>query len=429
MRPLLFISAVHSALSPVRPAFRRLSGRHGASHQSFAHVFFAALSLPLLLSAVSCAVHEWPASAPSEVVLNLDFATEMPQYMVLDAQDTRASRDGRDYELRYTVEAYRKLGDGTWGETPHVRRVFIKSDITDLNAKFRMDMDEGSYRLVVWTDFVEKGTSADLFYGTESFRRIGLIGEHEGNNDFRDAFRGECEVTVRRMGSGHVTEVTVPMERPLAKFEFVTTDLQEFITKTIEAMLRRESETASKGTGGQAADARTSEADMSSDGMAAGGNAGNSSDTADTRGDGDDTKGDKDGGTKGDTKTPIVDLNKYRVVFFYSGYMPNAYNALDDKPCDAATGVRFSSTITAIDSHNARLGFDYVLVNGDASSVMVTVGLYDEEGTQLSMSRQIQVPIMRSMLTVVKGSFLMQNTGGGVSVDPAFEDDYNIVLH
>lgn len=388
MRRASLISAVHAVISAARKALRRLSGRRYAAafvRSLSASVLSAALSLPLLLSAASCAVHEWPSAAPSDVILNLDFATEMPQYMVLDAQDTRASRDGRDYELRYTVEAYRRLGDGTWGETPHVRRTFVKSDITDLNASFRTSLDEGSYRLVVWTDFVEKGTTADLFYGTESFRRIGLIGEHEGNNDFRDAFRGEGEVTVHRMGSEHVTEVTVPMERPLAKFEFVTTDLQEFITKTIEAMLRKEAEAA-------------------------------------------DTKGD-DGDTKGDTKTPIVDLNKYRVVFFYSGYMPNTYNALDDKPCDAATGVRFSSTITAIDSHNARLGFDYVLVNGDASSVMVTVGLYDEEGTQLSMSRQIQVPIMRSMLTVVKGSFLMQNTGGGVSVNPAFEGDFNIVLH
>ena len=415
-----------TVISIARASLRGITGRFGAAatlQSSVRGILTASLCLPLLLAAPSCAVHEWPTAAPSDVVLNLDFATEMPQYMVLDAQDTRASRDGRDYELRYTMEAYRKLGDGTWGETPHERRVFIKSDISDLNASFRTSLDEGTYRLVVWTDFVEKGTAADFFYGTENFRRIDLIGEHEGNNDFRDAFRGEGEVTVRRMGSGHVTEVTVPMERPLAKFEFITTDLQEFITKTIEAMLRRESETASaSGTGSQSTSDTSPGGADPADGVAETPDAeSGASPDGDTKGDGD--------GTKGDTKTPIVDLNKYRVVFFYSGYMPNAYNALDDKPCDAATGVRFSSTITAIDSHNARLGFDYVLVNGDASSVMVTVGLYDEEGTQLSMSRQIQVPIMRSMLTVVKGSFLMQNTGGGVSVDPAFEGDYNIVIH
>ena len=124
----------------------------------------------------------------------------------------------------------------------------------------------------------------------------------------------------------------------------------------------------------------------------------------------------------------MVDLEKYKVVFFYSGYMPNAYNMMEGKPCDSATGVKFSSAISAIDSHDARLGFDYVFVNGKESSIMVTVGLYDEEGTQLSMSNQIEVPIKRSMLTTVRGSFLMQNTGGGVAIDPGFDGEYNIVL-
>ena len=138
----------------------------------------------------------------------------------------------------------------------------------------------------------------------------------------------------------------------------------------------------------------------------------------------------KAGETKsdGDTKTPVVDLEKYTVVFFYSGYMPNAYNMMEGKPCDSATGVKFSSAISAIDNHDARLGFDYVFVNGEESSVMVTVALYDEEGTQLSISRQIEVPIKRSMLTTVRGSFLMQNTGGGVAIDPGFEDEFNIYI-
>ena len=81
-----------------------------------------------------------------------------------------------------------------------------------------------------------------------------------------------------------------------------------------------------------------------------------------------------------------------------------------------------------IDDHNARLGFDYVFVNGKESSVMVAVGLFDENGTKLSMSSQIEVPIKRSMLTTVKGSFLMQNANGGVVIDPSFDGEYNIVI-
>ena len=53
----------------------------------------------------------------------------------------------------------------------------------------------------VWTDFVEKGTAADYFYDTRSFREITMRGEHEGNNDFRDAFVGHNELTVTRYGT------------------------------------------------------------------------------------------------------------------------------------------------------------------------------------------------------------------------------------
>ena len=368
----------------------------------------AALAVCALLCITSCAVHEWPEPTPADVIVNLDFDTQMPQYKVLNEEGTRASHDGRDYDIRYTIAAYRLLQDGSYAEEPFLLKVFSKDEIEELNATFRFSIDEGSYRFYVWTDFVLAGTQSDYFYNTTNFRRISLQGAHEGNNDFRDAFSGSADLKVIRRGSKETpSTVTVQMRRPLAKFEFITTDLQEFITKTIEAMIRKEEaeaaakagETKSEG-GDNPKDITTTESDTKTDG---------------------DTK-------TGDTKTPVVDLEKYTVVFFYSGYMPNAYNMMEGKPCDSATGVKFSSAISAIDNHDARLGFDYVFVNGEESSVMVTVALYDEEGTQLSISRQIEVPIKRSMLTTVRGSFLMQNTGGGVAIDPGFDGEYNIVL-
>ena len=355
-----------------------------------------------LLCITSCAVHEWPEPTPADVIVNLDFDTQMPQYKVLNEEGTRASHDGRDYDIRYTIAAYRLLQDGSYAEEPFLLKVFSKDEIEELNATFRFSIDEGSYRFYVWTDFVLAGTQSDYFYNTTSFRRISLQGTHEGNNDFRDAFSGSADLKVIRRGSKETpSTVTVQMRRPLAKFEFITTDLQEFITKTIEAMIRKEeAEAAAK-----AGEAKSEGGD-------------NPEDITPTESD---TK-------TGDTKTPVVDLEKYTVVFFYSGYMPNAYNMMEGKPCDSATGVKFSSAISTIDNHDARLGFDYVFVNGEESSVMVTVALYDEEGTQLSISRQIEVPIKRSMLTTVRGSFLMQNTGGGVAIDPGFEDEFNIYI-
>ena len=364
-------------LRSVRSVFVFLSGGR----------FFSSIALAAcaLLCITSCAVHEWPEPSPADVIVNLDFDTQLPQYKVLNEEGTRASHDGRDYDIRYTIAAYRLLPDGSYAEEPYLLKVFSKDEIEELTATFRFSIDEGSYRFYVWTDFVLAGTQSDYFYNTTNFRRISLQGTHEGNNDFRDAFSGSADLKVIRRGSKETpSTVTVQMRRPLAKFEFITTDLQEFITKTIEAMIRKEEAEAAAKAG--------------------------------------ETK------PEGDTKTPVVDLEKYKVVFFYSGYMPNAYNMMEGKPCDSATGVKFSSAISTIDNHDARLGFDYVFVNGEESSVMVTVALYDEEGTQLSISRQIEVPIKRSMLTTVRGSFLMQNTGGGVAIDPGFEDEFNIYI-
>jgi len=381
-------------LRSVRSVFVFLSGGRFFSS--------AALVACALLCITSCAVHEWPEPSPADVIVNLDFDTQLPQYKVLNEEGTRASHDGRDYDIRYTIAAYRLLPDGSYAEEPFLLKVFSKDEIEELNATFRFSIDEGSYRFYVWTDFVLAGTRSDYFYNTTSFRRISLQGTHEGNNDFRDAFSGSADLKVIRLGSKETpSTVTVQMRRPLAKFEFITTDLQEFITKTIEAMIRKEeAEAAAK-----AGETKPEGGD-------------NPEDITPTESD---TK-------TGDTKTPVVDLEKYTVVFFYSGYMPNAYNMMEGKPCDSATGVKFSSAISAIDNHDARLGFDYVFVNGEESSVMVTVALYDEEGTQLSISRQIEVPIKRSMLTTVRGSFLMQNTGGGVAIDPGFEDEFNIYI-
>lgn len=327
----------------------------------------------------SCEVHEWPTPQPTDIILNFDFDTDMPLYMVLNVGETRSSLDGNAYEARYTVEAYPLSTDGTCADSPSRRYTFTRADFSELNTSVRLSIDEGYYRFYVWTDFVKKGMSTDLLYNTSNFRDIRLQGEHEGNNDYRDAFIGNAELLVKRGAAADApAEATVPMERPLAKFEFISTDLQEFITKAMEEL--------SKKKAGQT-DARD-----------------------------------------GDAVDPAIDLSKYRVVFYYSGYMPCEFNIMDNKPCDSMTGVSFESTIKAVDEHEARLGFDYVFVNGKESSVMVTVALLDEDGTQLSRSNQIEVPLKRSMLTVVKGSFLIQETGGGVAIDPDFEGEFNIVL-
>ena len=97
----------------------------------------AALVACALLCITSCAVHEWPEPSPADVIVNLDFDTQLPQYKVLNEEGTRASHDGRDYDIRYAIAAYRLLQDGSYAEEPFLLKVFSKDEIEELNATFR----------------------------------------------------------------------------------------------------------------------------------------------------------------------------------------------------------------------------------------------------------------------------------------------------
>lgn len=204
---------------------------------------------------------------------------------------------------------------------------------------------------------------------------------HEGNNDYRDAFRGirDIRITTGIMDK-EPESVEIDMERPMAKFEFVTTDLEEFIDKEVKAAM--------------AGITPTPEAEPVPE----------------------------DGPSK------VIDMNDYKVAFYYVGYMPNTFNMFTDKPSDSVMGVNFDGRISRLGNGEASMGFDYVFVNGKEASVTVRVGIYDKNGKELSMSKPVNVPLLRNKHTVIKGRFMMQEASGGVGIDPSFSGDYNIML-
>ena len=166
------------------------------------------------------------------------------------------------------------------------------------------------------------------------------------------------------------------MQRPLAKFEVITNDLAEFIEKEV-----------SRATA-------------------------------------------KSNGTKSVPENPASRVNHedYRIVFHYVGFMPDTYSMFTDKPVDSSTGVTFSSALKVLNNREASLGFDYVFVNGKESAVTIRIGILDKEGTQLSLTQPIEVPLKRNHHTILRGKFLMSETSGGVIINPDFDGDYNLVF-
>ena len=251
--------------------------------------------------------------------------------------------------------------------------VFTKDISEGYDHEVTLDLLPGNYNVMVWSDLVQ--TSGDShFHNADNFAEIRLQGDHKGNNDYRDAFRGSNNISLVADIMEHLPDtLDIAMQRPLAKFEFVTTDLQEFIDKEIEFLK-------------------------------------------------------KEAATRGDVPPTRVDTENYKVVFQYAGFMPNTYNMNTDKPIDSSMGVFFESRLGILNENEASLGYDYVFVNGKEAGVSIQIGLYDSEDRQIALSEPIDVPLRRSHHTILKGSFLMQEASGGITINPDFDGNHNIII-
>lgn len=359
----------------------------------------AALALFAALNFTACDVHEWPKEPDTvPVYLQLLFDTEMTEqyWDYADGkltQSTATTRAAGSHDMRYVVRAFPVVNGKV--STVATREFVFSKNISyfgndyDYRTTEALELPEGEYKLMAWADFVEPGSTAHKYYNCDSFSEI-LLHQHKANTDYRDAFRGMQEATLDAVIYEQEPQtITIQMNRPMGKYTFLTTDLAEFIDK--EARILR------------------MKAQM------------NGEEWPDTK-----TEVDTKGDTKVDTKG--VDLDSYRVVFTYPLYMPNKYNMFDDINAGSAQNISFESKLTVLNENEATMGFDYVLANADDPKVTVKLELRDSENNKIAEMQAINVPLGRDVNTIVRGKFLMLDAQGGVSIDPSFDDDYNIVI-
>ena len=197
---------------------------------------FAGLLLGVMVSA--CDVHEFPEHDYLEFELNLTYDTEMPLYMVDETSLKTRAEVASDYRLRYIIEVYRTNQDGRFDDNSpaDMRIVKYENDINNLNQSFILQLKPGYFTFVVWTDYIKANTTTDLYYKTDDLGEIQTIGRpHVGANDFRDGFYGKV---ASHCGYENLT-ATVELHRPFAKFNFISTDLEEFYTRVIQMRIDR----------------------------------------------------------------------------------------------------------------------------------------------------------------------------------------------
>ncbi|MCM1336605.1 MAG: competence protein ComJ [Candidatus Amulumruptor caecigallinarius] len=342
-----------------------------------------------------CDVHEFPSedvpvqpASPEPVKvfrLNLRHNSDMPLLGEFDYTAggvTAPSSRGftpdeaqRPHDIRYTVNAYPMVN----GEPSRVAGNSVtvtRSVDSGLDTSLSFPMPEGDYSLIVWTDYVDAGAVTDKYYNTSDFQEIILADRlsHSGSNPWRDAFYGEVHTCVRGLSSRAaasdtvtVGEATVTLQRPMARYTFVSTDLRRFL----------ENEFATRSAG---ATPRT---------------------TA---------------------------LSDYIVRFVYTRYMPCAFNAFTGHPADSWTGVSFESTIRQLNDDEAEVGFDYVFVNGTRTAVTVGLEVLDRDGNLLARIPPFDVPLERSRHTIVRGEFLTTKSGGEMGINPDYDGEFNIEI-
>ena len=331
----------------------------------------------LVFGAVGCNVHEpWPDNPVKPtpdppvvenvpVTLNFHFDTALPLY-----KEISYSRGTQTlHEMRYTVQVY--APSRASASEPNITWTFRcpVSDTPDFTTG--VNLPDGEYELYAWADYVDAGTITDKYYDTSSWQtlKVADIKNHQGSTEYRDAFRGFTTKTI--VNSSEVTPsntIDIAMKRPLARFEFIATDYAEFARNELAAR---------------------NPATQSSDNE--------------------------------------ISPDDYTIVFFYRDFTPTGYNVFTDKPNDAVTGMQFASNISLTEK-GASLGFNYIFVNGTETSVKVVLGIYDRQGQLAASTGEIEVPLVRSKNTIVKGEFLSGKSQGGVGVKPEFDGNYDIEI-
>lgn len=263
------------------------------------------------------------------------------------------------------MEIHVKVTDSKSKEVAY--ETFYKSaDEKGYDTEISMELESGKdYIVTAWSHLLESDESLP-FYDASDFNSIKLISDKfSGNTDYRDGYRGKISIAADELDN--VKEVA--MSRPMAKYEFVTTDLSEFL----------EIEAARRGTS---------------------------------------------------TRSISED---YVVVIYYPAYYPDSYSAFDDRLENANGGYSFDSVITTevniTGDNEASLGFDYVLANNDKDvAVQAQLAVFDKTGIQVSSTSLLTIPLRRDHHTVLRGTFLTSTGNGGIGIDPGFDGDHNITI-
>ncbi len=326
------------------------------------YVLFATL----LLS--SCKNPDDNVVDPTIVNLKLDLSLDLASISNFEdyngIKTISKSNEAIQYNVRTIIEIYE--ADNSSKVIERTIKYYSYLDVDKYKVNETYSLNAKKYRILVWADVIDNAENEDLYYTSTDLRNILPTTPYTGASDLKHCFSDvvDVDLTPYRDEWNVSHEVKGILERPLSRFEIISTDLDKFISEQVQS---------------------------------------------------------RDNYTKAD-----IDLSKYTIKLHYDGYMPYGYNVESDLPNRAETGVEFTSKLESISETNARLSFDHVFVNHSESSVNVSMMLYDEDGELIKQTNSIKIPLKRNQKTSIEGNFLTKEYAPGFAIDPSFEGDINI---
>lgn len=336
-------------------------------------IAFIFATISVLLS--GC-VHEWPeefAQVNCKVTIKHDLNWTEYDFNVATRRNNTVTKASR-WQAKYIFKAFPE-GE-TKGEV--FSQVIFSDDLTLAPFTADLNIPEGDWDLYIWQDLVDENGKS--FYNTDNFAAITYNKPYVGNSNERDAFQGMVTVHIpRTYNADQIVEVETTLTRPLAKYVFIATDFDKFITETVKS--------------------------------------GNYLPVLD---------GMKWEQLNAEQRKEL--LKGYSVVTAYPYFMPSVFNEFTQKITDSARGMSYEGSITPISANEAVIAFDYTMINHRESGVEVQIGLRTPDGKLVALTSIISVPIKRSQITYVRGNFLTSNAGSGIDIDFSFGGDFNIPI-
>ena len=325
---------------------------------------------------LSSCIHQFPDSRPAQVDLTLTFNTEMSYFKTVAFPDetTKSTElknidpdlfrpdfsDHAQYDVRYVVQAYRVVNGSYDKKSPSARWVFTEDDASKMDDyHLSVTLDEGLYIFMAWADYVKPDTDSDLFWHTTDWYSgiaLNYADGYDGNTEWRDAYIGSTEVEVIRYGA-----IEAPVSGTISMNR--PHGKYYFLTNDLDEFITK------------VRSLRTNE----------------------------------------------FDINDYIFEVTYTSFMPDSYNPHSDRSNDAHMYYKFSSGLTQVDETRAVMGFDHVITGtNEGTWIEVALVLKDRDGTVLAEHSGVNIQVNPNQYTLVEGRFLMQESSGGVAIDPGF---------